>query len=103
MKKRSPRNVNSTEVLVQIQEQLAALDQKLEAFINKSMTHPGASPEVSFPCAGLFETFKQPHLAPVNSFILFALSLNIRLNDFLIRILSHTIYIKSARPHMPTP
>ena len=38
MKKKSPRNVDATEVLVQIQEQLAALDQKLEAFINKSLT-----------------------------------------------------------------
>ena len=38
MKKKSPKNVDVTEVLVQIQAQLAALDQKLEAFINKSLT-----------------------------------------------------------------
>ena len=38
MKKKTTKNVDTAEVLVQIQEQLAALDSKLEAFINKSLT-----------------------------------------------------------------
>ena len=38
MKKKSPKNVDATEVMVQIQEQLASLDKKLDAFINKSLT-----------------------------------------------------------------
>ena len=38
MKKKPQKKVDVTEVLVQIQEQLAALDKKLEAFINKSLT-----------------------------------------------------------------
>ena len=38
MKKRSQSKVDVSELVVQIQEQLAALDKKLEAFINKSLT-----------------------------------------------------------------
>ena len=38
MKKKPLKKVDATEVLVQIQEQLAALDQKLDAFITKSLT-----------------------------------------------------------------
>ncbi len=38
MKKKSKNNIDVAEVMVQIQEQLAALDQKLEAFITKSLT-----------------------------------------------------------------
>ena len=38
MKKKSPNNIDVGQTMVQIQEQLAALDKKLEAFINKSLT-----------------------------------------------------------------
>ena len=38
MKKKSPRNVDIGQTMLQIQEQLAALDKKLEAFVNKSLT-----------------------------------------------------------------
>ncbi len=38
MKKKSSKNADSTAVIIQIQEQLAALDQKFDAFINKSLT-----------------------------------------------------------------
>ena len=38
MKKKSSRNIDSTEVLVQIQEQLAVLNNKFDDFINKSLT-----------------------------------------------------------------
>lgn len=37
MKKKSPKNIDVGQTMLQIQEQLAALDQKLEAFINKSL------------------------------------------------------------------
>ncbi len=38
MKKKTQKKVDVTEVIVQIQEQLAVLDKKLDAFINKSLT-----------------------------------------------------------------
>ncbi len=38
MKKKSPKNIDVAETMVQIQAQLAALDTKLEAFINKSLS-----------------------------------------------------------------
>lgn len=38
MKKKLPKNVDTTEVLVQIQEQLAVLNNKFDDFINKSLT-----------------------------------------------------------------
>jgi CxxC-x17-CxxC domain-containing protein len=38
MKKKSPKNVDVTQVMIQIQGQLASLDKKLDAFINKSLT-----------------------------------------------------------------
>ena len=38
MKKKSPKNIDVGQTMLQIQEQLAALDQKLEVFINKSLT-----------------------------------------------------------------
>ena len=38
MKKKSVSNIDIGQTMVQIQEQLAALDKKLEAFINKSLT-----------------------------------------------------------------
>ena len=38
MKKKSQKKVDVAEVIVQIQEQLAALDKKLDTFINKSLT-----------------------------------------------------------------
>ncbi len=38
MKKKSSKNVDSTEVLIQIQEQLAVLNNKFDDFINKSLT-----------------------------------------------------------------
>ena len=38
MKKKLQKNVDVAEVIVQIQEQLAVLDKKLDAFINKSLT-----------------------------------------------------------------
>lgn len=38
MKKKSRKNIDVAQVMVQIQEQLAALDQKLETFITKSLT-----------------------------------------------------------------
>ncbi len=38
MKKKSPRNADASEVLIQIQEQLAMLNNKFDHFINKSLT-----------------------------------------------------------------
>ncbi len=38
MKKKTPSNVDVGKTMLQIQEQLAALDSKLDAFINKSLT-----------------------------------------------------------------
>ncbi len=38
MKKKSPNNADITQVMVQVQAQLASLDKKLDAFINKSLT-----------------------------------------------------------------
>ena len=37
MKKKSPNNIDIGQTMAQIQEQLAALDKKLDAFINKSL------------------------------------------------------------------
>ena len=37
MKKKSPKNIDVAETMAQIQAQLASLDQKFDAFINKSL------------------------------------------------------------------